>query len=84
MSQATTSLPNFLTGSYTWLVLTHQNSSNHAKRQLSQSSKLGTLTVIVDGQKFTEREILLRYGTPADTQNPERSHALKRFEQKVV
>jgi hypothetical protein len=39
------------------------NSSKHAKRQLSQYSKLGRPTVIVDGQKFTEREILLRYGT---------------------
>ena len=40
------------------------------KRQLSQYSKLGRPTVIVDGQKFTEREILLRYGTPADMTKP--------------
>jgi hypothetical protein len=26
---------------------------------------------MVDGQKFTERKILLRYGTPADMQNAE-------------
>jgi hypothetical protein len=26
---------------------------------------------MVDGQKFTERKILLRYGTPANMQNAE-------------
>ncbi|HET9787891.1 MAG TPA: hypothetical protein VFP47_12180 [Pyrinomonadaceae bacterium] len=35
---------------------------------ISYYSKLEAVTVVVDGQKFTEREILLRYGTPADMQ----------------
>ena len=35
---------------------------------ISYYSKLEAVTVAVDGQKFTEREILLRYGTPADMQ----------------
>ena len=37
---------------------------------LSQYSQLEQPTLIVDGQNFTKREILLRYGTPADMQNP--------------
>ena len=35
---------------------------------ISYYSKLEAVTGVVDGQKFTEREILLRYGTPADRQ----------------
>ena len=38
---------------------------------ISYYSKLEAVTVVVDGQKFTQREILLRYGTPADMQNAE-------------
>ena len=46
---------------------------------LIQYSKLGRPTVIVDGQEFTERGILLHYGTPADRQNPEGLALLSSF-----
>jgi hypothetical protein len=50
---------------------------------LSQYSQLEQPTLIVDGQKFTKREILLRYGTLADTQNPAGWHVVVFFDRQL-